>query len=214
MARRVRGMNQPPDPTGKTRDTGPTETGPGHHHEARPPPGETMVRTTGRMLPVRPDGRVLLLRGWDPHRPDEPFWFTVGGGIEPGETHRDAAIRELLEETGIVVDPAEVTAELARFGVEFSWRGRWVVQELVYFAVPVPSDVSVTFAGLDPSEAESIGSARWLTPAELVATGEMVDVRTLDVVRAALTAVLPSLPSPASPPSPPTANRLSEPAAE
>ena len=37
-----------------------------------------------RVLPVT-RGRVLLLHGWDPHRPDEPFWFTIGGAADPGE---------------------------------------------------------------------------------------------------------------------------------
>lgn len=27
-------------------------------------------------------------------------WFTIGGGIEPGETAREAATREIVEETG------------------------------------------------------------------------------------------------------------------
>lgn len=30
-----------------------------------------------------------------------PFWFPVGGAIEPGETIQEAALREVYEETGI-----------------------------------------------------------------------------------------------------------------
>ena len=36
-------------------------------------------RRTARVLPVDPEGRVLLLHGWDPHHPERPFWFTIGG---------------------------------------------------------------------------------------------------------------------------------------
>ena len=33
-------------------------------------------------------GRVLLLHGWDPHHPDHPFWFTIGGAVEEGDGRR------------------------------------------------------------------------------------------------------------------------------
>ena len=44
------------------------------------------IRQTARVLPVDDEGRVLLLHGWDPHHPDRPFWFTIGGAADPGES--------------------------------------------------------------------------------------------------------------------------------
>jgi hypothetical protein len=35
-------------------------------------------RQTARVLPVDDEGRVLLLHGWDPHHPDQPFWARGG----------------------------------------------------------------------------------------------------------------------------------------
>ncbi|MBS0362719.1 MAG: NUDIX domain-containing protein [Proteobacteria bacterium] len=60
-------------------------------------------RPTVRVLLFDPDGRILLMRGRLPSRPDGPgYWFAVGGGLEPGETLEQAAVRELVEETGFM----------------------------------------------------------------------------------------------------------------
>ncbi len=62
-------------------------------------------RVCARVLPVNPQGEVLLLHGWDPAAPEEPYWFSIGGAIDAGETLVDAAVREMREETGIVIQP-------------------------------------------------------------------------------------------------------------
>jgi 8-oxo-dGTP diphosphatase len=50
---------------------------------------------------VRGD-EALLVRRANP--PDRGLWGFPGGRIEPGETHLDAALRELAEETGLIAD--------------------------------------------------------------------------------------------------------------
>ena len=52
------------------------------------------------------DGRVVLIR-----RGKEPLrgrWVIPGGTVELGETLQDALVREMQEETGILVRPREV----------------------------------------------------------------------------------------------------------
>lgn len=66
-------------------------------------PGE-VIRRIATVLLVDREGRLLLqLRGADaPAAPGK--WSFPGGGIEPGEAPEEAARRELLEETGLLVD--------------------------------------------------------------------------------------------------------------
>lgn len=51
------------------------------------------------LLPVFPDGRVLLVRQYR-HSVGQSLWELVAGRVEPGENLVAAARRELLEETG------------------------------------------------------------------------------------------------------------------
>ncbi len=44
-------------------------------------------------------------------RLDVPIWVLPGGGIEPGETPEEAVIREVEEETGLIVTIVRKTAE-------------------------------------------------------------------------------------------------------
>ena len=61
-------------------------------------------RLTSRVIVVDDEDRVLmfLTRGSVPEQVTR--WITPGGGVDPGESHHDAACRELFEETGRIVD--------------------------------------------------------------------------------------------------------------
>ena len=126
----------------------------------------TIRRNTARVLPVDADGRVLLLHGWDPQRPDEPFWFTIGGAAEPGEPLPLAAARELREEAGIVVDPALLGEPIEVSAITFTWAGVLFDQDQTFFAVAV-DDAEVDFAGQDHLERATIDKHGWLRPEDL-----------------------------------------------
>ena len=130
-------------------------------------------RTAGRVLVVDGAGRVLLLHGYDPARPAEPYWFTAGGGVKPGETVAEAAARELREETGIAV-PADALGEPVWHEVaEFSFDGNRFRQEQDYFLLRVQAP-AVTGDGLGDEETAVVDGHRWWTVAEIEATTEAV----------------------------------------
>ncbi len=57
-----------------------------------------LARRAARVVLVDGQGRVLLLRHEDSR--NDPHWQPPGGGLETGETFREAALREMAEELG------------------------------------------------------------------------------------------------------------------
>ena len=127
---------------------------------------EPRLRYSARALVVDRDGRVLLDRSV---RPDGiSIWFAPGGGVEEGESVMQALHRELLEETGLVldVDPPHV------------WRQRVLEQHLFdgfdglvndYFLVRC--DAFEPAGTLTPEQlrAEWLEEHRWWSAAEIMA---------------------------------------------
>jgi 8-oxo-dGTP diphosphatase len=59
-------------------------------------------------------GRLLLIRRG--HAPGLGLWSIPGGRVEAGETDAQALIRELREETGLVVEPRALLGSVERPG--------------------------------------------------------------------------------------------------
>jgi len=68
---------------------------------------ELRLRQAARVIVIDEDGRVLLVKFEFPD--GRVVWATVGGGLEAGETHEDAARRELAEEAGLEWDDPRTT---------------------------------------------------------------------------------------------------------
>jgi 8-oxo-dGTP pyrophosphatase MutT (NUDIX family) len=130
-------------------------------------------RRAARVLLIDAAERALLLRGSDPARPGERWWFTPGGGLAEGETPVQGAARELHEETGLKVEPGALGEPVFHEITEFSYNNREYRQEQDFFLFRVP-DWQVDTAGFDDDERRTITEHRWWSAPELDATTEQI----------------------------------------
>ncbi|HEY5360832.1 MAG TPA: NUDIX domain-containing protein [Streptosporangiaceae bacterium] len=109
-----------------------------------------------------PAGRMLLIR-----RRNEPgagLWSLPGGRVEPGESDQEAIVREVREETSLVVSCGPLLGTVERPG-----RADSVLDIRDYRAVVTGGELA---AGDDAAD------ARWVTPPELAAldaAGQLTD---------------------------------------
>lgn len=95
------------------------------------------------------DGSILLVKRG--HDPGKGLWAVPGGKVRPGERLQDAARREVLEETGLVVDLAQVV-----------WVGEHI--DPGYHIVLI--DFAGTVRGGDLAAADDADEVRWVPLAD------------------------------------------------
>ncbi len=75
--------------------------------------GEVRIACVGAIV-HDPQGRLLLIRRGT--EPAKGLWSIPGGRVEPGESARDAVVRELREETALTVVPHDLVGVIDRTG--------------------------------------------------------------------------------------------------
>ena len=112
----------------------------------------------------RGDDVLLIKRGTAPRKGE---WSIPGGRIEAGETQRDAALRELFEETGIMAALEDKVATIDAQFEDFNYRlhdyaARWISGE------PQFGDDAADARFVPPYELDALGM--WPKTREVIKT--------------------------------------------
>ena len=161
------GMGQPAEsgqPTGSRHKAGTA---------ADPDLSYDLERSCVRVVLQDRGGRILLFRARLGSRSPQDWWELPGGGIEPGESYQQTAVRELAEETGLAVSPDQVGPP--RWRRTSTWTGRGIrrLQHEVVVQVRLDADrPAVSDGGRTPDEREEYIEARWWEVADVLASSE------------------------------------------
>lgn len=124
---------------------------------------ETLIRKSARLVIIDGNDRLLLFQYRDGRQP--PFWATAGGELKAGENYREAAARELYEETGLSIEIGELLRDRDEiYAVARSVPARWQEQ---YFLVKCPANSIVRAANWTAEEKSTIQKWKWWSLSEM-----------------------------------------------
>lgn len=132
-----------------------------------PPPERPLRRRQAARIIVRAQGCVLLMADTDPGLPGSSWWVTPGGGVDGDETTRQAAARELVEETGLRVDADDFIGPIARREVWHGYSDQVLVQQEDFYLLDLPAPFVPDTSGFTPEEQITLSGHAWLTIDEL-----------------------------------------------
>jgi 8-oxo-dGTP pyrophosphatase MutT (NUDIX family) len=133
---------------------------------------DPIPRVGGRLLLLDPQSRVLLIH--ERLEAGGAHWLTPGGGVEDGESPREAAVREAFEETGIAVDLPPSAQPVLTTRRLWSWEGTVYDQVDHFYLARVAAATDPAPRSLTEPERVTLLGHRWWPADELCRTAETV----------------------------------------
>lgn len=105
---------------------------------------------------IAQDGRILLVRRRNPPLQNE--WSIPGGIVETGETTKQAIVREVQEETGLLIEPVKLVEVFERIVHDDENRVQYHYVLIDYLCSVISGD---------PHATSDVTDLRWTAPEEL-----------------------------------------------
>ena len=137
------------------------------------------IRNSIRILLLNEDNQILLMLAEDPKtylknsKPLDRFWFTIGGALKDNETDRQAAIRELFEETGLNHKDVEFgpTVWFGEYEIILNGVLTFLKQR---FIVAKTKNKNVFLNKLDENEKKVIKKLRWFSLKDIINSKDVI----------------------------------------
>ena len=130
-----------------------------------------LERSAVRVVLADAGQRILLFHARTADSGD--WWELPGGGIEPGESYLDAAVREIREEAGLSLDPLQVgPPDWCRDTTWYSRGVRRLQHEVVVLARIAAERPDIIDGGRTVTELEDYVGSRWWEVDEILSSTE------------------------------------------
>ena len=125
-------------------------------------PADRPRKTRRGVRVVVTDGSaVLMFADTDPGVPGSRWWVTPGGGMDPGETEIDTALRELTEETGLHAEADALVGPVMRRVAAHGYSDQICEQTESFYLLLVPR-FDLDTSGQTADEQVTIAGHAWL----------------------------------------------------